>query len=116
SACCNRRILTATSQPRLRMLAALAPCVRNPVDAASGSSKITSSDFLLYQVTLASARSFANPRSTPPSNSFERSGLSTEAGFVVLAVSPPMLFWVGVLHVPCAMPPLQALENVCDVR
>jgi len=42
--------------------------------------RMTSEVFLLYHVTLASARSLKNPKSAPASNSLERSGLSVLRG------------------------------------
>src|SRR5690349_6598616 len=106
-----------TSHPRFRIVAALAPCAKKPIDGLSGWSRMMSDDFLLYHVTLASARSLKNPRSTPASNSFERSGFNDCAGRSSERVTkPPMPSCVGVLPVPCEMPPTRPLVKVSDVR
>src|SRR6266480_3090691 len=87
------------------------------MEGLSGCSRMMSDDFLLYHVTLASARSLKNPRSTPASNSLERSGLSVAAGRSSDRVTkPPMPFCVGVFPVPCEIPPTLPLVYVSDVR
>jgi len=70
----------------------------------TGDRRITSDDVLLYQVTLASARSLKNPKSAPASNSFERSGLSTVAA-LKLETSPGRPPCDGMFPVPCDTPP-----------
>src|SRR4029077_11654649 len=72
---CTGRMFNDTSHPRFRIVAALAPCAKKPIEGLSGWSRMMSEDFLLYHVTLASARSLKKPKSNPASNSFERSGL-----------------------------------------
>src|SRR4029077_17884019 len=106
-----------TSHPRFRIVAALAPCAKKPIEGLSGWSRMMSEDFLLYHVTLASARSLKKPKSNPASNSFERSGLRVVAGRSSDRVtSPPIPFCVGVLPVPWEMAPSRPFVKVSDVR
>ena len=118
SACCSGRRLSDTSQPRFWMVAAFAPSWKKPVPAGeTGLRRMTSCDFLLYQVMLASARSLMKPRSRPASNSLDRSGLRVVAGFKsCLVTRPPIPFCVGVFPVPWEIPPTRPLEKVSEVR
>jgi hypothetical protein len=83
--------LSDHSVPEFRISPAFAAWLRKPVEAATGTVRITSLDVRRYQVKLRSATSLSKPRSTPASNSRVRSGLSCPA-LVVSLNRPPFPF------------------------
>ena len=91
---CSARTLAVISQPLFVSAPALMFCRVKPVDGTRFTLNTTSWDLESYRVRDRSARPRNRLKSTPPSNSFTRSGLMSGLPFVPEAYSPPTPFSV----------------------